>query len=120
MSRTVEVRHRGQAYRIVVSQLALSFMLLIGAALMLRSFAKLQQVDAGFRTENVLTLTLDLNWAKYTNPERRVDRARVLGVIESLWERVRALPGVVTTGSAWTLMPLVMRSMMARSSSRLG
>ena len=87
---------------LVVSQLALSFMLLIGAALMLRSFAKLQQVDAGFRTENVLTLTLDLNWAKYTNPERRVDRARVLGVIESLWERVRALPGVVTTGSAWT------------------
>jgi predicted permease len=87
---------------LVVSQLALSFMLLIGAALMLRSFAKLQRVDAGFRTENVLTLTLDLNWAKYTNPARRVDRARVLGVIESLWERVRALPGVVTTGSAWT------------------
>jgi putative ABC transport system permease protein len=87
---------------LVVSQLALSFMLLIGAALMLRSFAKLQQVDAGFRTENVLTLTLDLNWAKHTNPEGRLDRERVLGVIEPLWERVRNLPGVVTAGSAWT------------------
>ncbi len=86
---------------LVVSQLALSFMLLIGAALMLRSFAKLQQVDAGFRTENVLTMRLDLNWSKYTT-ESRTDPQRVLKMIEPLWERVRAMPGVVTTGTAWT------------------
>ncbi len=87
---------------LAVSQLALSFMLLIGAALMLRSFAKLQQVDAGFRSDNVLTMTLDLNWSKYTTPERRADRAKVLELFEPLWERVRALPGVVTAGTAWT------------------
>jgi predicted permease len=86
---------------LVVSQLALSFMLLIGAALMLRSFAKLQQVDAGFRTENVLTMRLDLNWSKYTT-ESRTDPQRVLKMIEPLWERLRAMPGVVTTGTAWT------------------
>src|SRR5262249_36188483 len=45
---------------LVVSQLALSFMLLIGAALLLRSFAKLQRVETGFRSDRVLTLTLDL------------------------------------------------------------
>lgn len=87
---------------LVVSQLALSFMLLIGAALMLRSFARLQQVDAGFRTENVLTMRLDLNWSKYTTTESRTDPQRVLKMIEPLWERVRAMPGVVTTGTAWT------------------
>ncbi|MFI5006631.1 MAG: ADOP family duplicated permease [Solirubrobacterales bacterium] len=87
---------------LVVSQLALSFMLLIGAALMLRSFAKLQQVDAGFRSENVLTMRLDLNWSRYTTTERRTDAQRVLTVVEPLWDRLRAMPGVVTTGTAWT------------------
>jgi putative ABC transport system permease protein len=87
---------------LAVSQLALSFMLLIGAALMLRSFAKLQQVDAGFRSENVLTMTIDLNWSKYTTPEHRADRERLLKVFEPLWERVRGIPGVVTAGTAWT------------------
>ncbi len=87
---------------LAVSQLALSFMLLIGAALMLRSFAKLQQVDAGFRADNVLTMTLDLNWSKYTTPERRLDREQVLKVFEPLWEHVRGIPGVVTAGTAWT------------------
>ena len=87
---------------LAVSQLALSFMLLIGAALMLRSFAKLQQVDAGFRADNVLTMTVDLNWSKYSTPERRVDREQVLKVFEPLWEKVRGIPGVVTAGTAWT------------------
>jgi predicted permease len=88
---------------LAVSQLALSFMLLIGAALMLRSFAKLQSVDAGFRSDHVLTMTVDLNWAKYAAPDRRqADRQRILQTFDPLWERVRALPGVVTTGTAWT------------------
>jgi predicted permease len=87
---------------LAVSQLALSFMLLIGAALMLKSFANLQKVDPGFRADHVLTMTVDLNWSKYATPERQVDRQRVLQVFEPLWERVRAVPGVVTSGSAWT------------------
>ena len=87
---------------LAVSQLALSFMLLIGAALMLRSFAKLQQVDAGFRSDNVLTMTVDLNWSKYTTPERQVDREQVLKVFEPLWQNVRAIPGVVSAGTSWT------------------
>ena len=50
---------------LVVSQVAFSFMLLIAAGLMLRSFWKLQQVDPGFRPENVLTARVSLNWSKY-------------------------------------------------------
>jgi predicted permease len=87
---------------LAVSQLALSFMLLIGAALMLKSFAKLQSVDAGFRADHVLTMAVDLNWSKYATPDRRADQKRILQTFDPLWERVRALPGVVTTGSAWT------------------
>jgi putative ABC transport system permease protein len=55
---------------LVVSQVAFSFMLLIAAGLMLRSFVKLQQVDAGFRPENVLTARLSLNWSKYDEDEK--------------------------------------------------
>ncbi len=50
---------------LVVSQVAFSFMLLIAAGLMLRSFWKLQQVDPGFKPENVLTARVSLNWTKY-------------------------------------------------------
>jgi predicted permease len=50
---------------LVVSQVAFSFMLLIAAGLMLRSFWKLQQVDPGFRPENVLTARVSLNWSRY-------------------------------------------------------
>jgi putative ABC transport system permease protein len=87
---------------LVVWQLALSFMLLIGAALMLRSFSKLQGVDAGFRTENVLTLSLDLNFSRYSTPEHQADLPRINQYYAGLHEAVRALPGVVHVGEAWT------------------
>ncbi|HEY6546817.1 MAG TPA: ABC transporter permease, partial [Vicinamibacteria bacterium] len=47
---------------LVTAQLALSFVLLTGAALMLRSFAQLSHVEPGFRTENVLNAEVHLNW----------------------------------------------------------
>ena len=51
-------------------QVAASFMLLIGAGLTLRSVIKLQQVDPGFSTDNLLTMRIDLNFSKY--PAARV------------------------------------------------
>jgi predicted permease len=86
---------------LVVSQLALSFTLLIGAALMLRSFAKLSAVDPGFQVENVLTMGLHLNWSTHTT-ESGIDLARVTAFHDALAERVRALPGVAVAGNAWT------------------
>jgi predicted permease len=87
---------------LVVTQLAFSFTLLIGAALMLRSLAKLQAVDPGFEVENVLTLGLHLNWSTHSMPERGIDTERVVALHDTLLERVRALPGVIHAGNAWT------------------
>ena len=50
---------------LVVGQVALSFMLLVGAGLMIRSFVKLQHVNAGYTSNNVLTATVSLNFSKY-------------------------------------------------------
>jgi putative ABC transport system permease protein len=87
---------------LVVSQLALSFVLLIGAALMLRSFAKLREVDAGFRAERVLTGEVHLNWSRYTNPGKGADHAKLVSVHKALQDRLQSLPGVVEVAAAWT------------------
>jgi predicted permease len=81
---------------LIVAQVAISFMLLIGAGLMLRSFVKLQQVDPGFKAEDVLTMRIDLDFAKYTTPELRADfYGRVLG-------RLAAEPGVGSVAASAT------------------
>jgi len=87
---------------LVVAQLAFSFILLIGAALTLRSLAELGRVDAGFRAENVLTMSIDLNWSKYTAEGHRTDREKVLAFHEALADRTRSMPGVIGVGAAWT------------------
>lgn len=92
----------GLRAELVVSQLAVSFVLLIGAALTLRSFVNLLNVDAGFRTDKVLTASVNLNWSHYQTPESRVDRQRVVDFHRRLEERLRAQPGVVEVGQAWT------------------
>jgi putative ABC transport system permease protein len=51
---------------LVVTQVAISFALLITAGLMLRSFIKLQQVNAGYNPEKVLVLRMSTNWSKLT------------------------------------------------------
>ena len=82
-------RHRVRNL-LVVSQIAISLILLTGAGLMIRSFIKLQQVDGGFQTERVLTLLLDLNWSKYDTAEKQRDFHR------SLLSKAQTLPGVTS------------------------
>ncbi len=81
---------------LIVVQVAVSFMLLIGAGLMLRSLWKLQQVDPGFHTERVLTSRLDMNFSKYDDAEKR--RAFQLRLLE----RLAVQPGVVSAAMAGT------------------
>jgi putative ABC transport system permease protein len=88
-------RHRVRSALIVV-QVAISFMLLIGAGLMLRSLWKLHRVDPGFATEQVLTTRLDLNFSKYTDLEKR------RGFQRRLLERIDGQPGVVSAAIAGT------------------
>jgi len=75
---------------LVVCQVAFSFMLLIGAGLMLRSLVKLQSVDAGITPQRVLAMRTSLNWSKYIDGDKR--RAAV----EMLLDRVRSEPGVLS------------------------
>ncbi|HWY68732.1 MAG TPA: ABC transporter permease [Terriglobales bacterium] len=51
---------------LVVAQVTVSFMLLVGAGLMLRSIVNLQRVDPGFRVDHLLTLRMSANFSKYT------------------------------------------------------
>ncbi|MEP6993652.1 MAG: ABC transporter permease [Acidobacteriota bacterium] len=79
---------------LIVGQVAISFVLLIGAGLMLRTLWKLKQIDPGFRADRVLTSRLDLNFSKYTSSdERRAFQDRLL-------ERLATEPGVLTVALA--------------------
>lgn len=73
---------------LVVSEVALSLILLVGAGLMIRSLAQLVNVPPGFDPKNVLTGRISLTSQIYQKPEERV-----LYINQSL-ERLKALPGV--------------------------
>jgi putative ABC transport system permease protein len=76
---------------IVAAQVALSLVLLVSAALLLRSFMKLATLDIGFDRNNVLMVQADLKTAKVA-PEQQ------LATYEQMESRLGALPGVVSVG----------------------
>ena len=78
---------------LVVSQVALSLILLVGAGLMIRSFAKLQAVDPGFDPEGVLTARVQLAGQRF-----RASSAATT-FFTQLLERVQRVPGVVSVGA---------------------
>jgi len=87
---------------LVAWQLALSFVLLIGASLTLRSFQNLRQVDAGFHGERVLSARVNLNFTTYGNAEHRIDADKVAAFNQSMEDLIRQRAGVVAVGAAWT------------------
>jgi predicted permease len=66
-ARTVTARHGGLRGALVVGEIALALVLLTGAGLMIRSFARMRAVDLGFRPENVVAMTVDLPRSAYQN-----------------------------------------------------
>ncbi len=90
-------RHLWLRSGLVVSEIALSLMLLATASLLMKSFQRLHEVSPGFTSENVLTATLALPAAKYKTPEQQAAFA------EQLIARVRTLPGVTAAGLTSTL-----------------
>jgi putative ABC transport system permease protein len=91
----------GRATRnaLVVFEVATAVVLLVGSGLMIRSFQELRGTALGFRTEQVLTLRLNLSPQSY--PE--VDQ--IYAFIRTLNERVNALPGVQWAGTWGTGIP---------------
>jgi putative ABC transport system permease protein len=88
---------------LVVTEVALSVMLLVGAGLMLRSFSRLRSVNPGFRTDHALTLRVSL-----PVPEGRIstaDENRFMSFFDRALERVGQLPGVTAAGAA-NMIPL--------------
>jgi putative ABC transport system permease protein len=86
---------------LVVAQLALAVVLVTGAGLLLRSFAKLRATDPGFRTEQVLKAGFTLPASRYPQQfDRYPAWPEVLGFYGRLVERVRAIPGVRTVALA--------------------
>ena len=77
---------------LVVSEVALSLVLLVGAGLMIRSLWLLQRVDPGFESRGVVTMHVELSRARYSDAKARAFLAQLL-------ERVRALPGVEAAGA---------------------
>ncbi len=81
---------------LVASQLAIAFVLLTGAGLLLRSLNRLQHVDPGFRADHVLTFLLDV-------PSERHPRAQRAIFVQQLLRATRALPGVKSASAVFGL-----------------
>jgi putative ABC transport system permease protein len=90
---------RGQSARrvLVVSEFALSLVLLIGAGLLIRSFVALQRVQPGYNAQNVLSFRVTIPGNRYPTNE---DISRFVHELEI---KMRALPGVESAGSIFQL-----------------
>lgn len=76
----------------VSCQVGLTLVVLVGAGLLIRSFARASSIDAGFQSERVLTMTVSLPDARYGDPGRRS------AFFSELLRRSAALPGVESAG----------------------
>ena len=84
---------------LVIFEVAMSIVLLSGAGLLVRSFMALQQVDLGFRAENLLYARLPLPRGQYPTG---ADKQRFFG---NLLQRLQALPGVTAAAQTTTVPP---------------
>lgn len=79
---------------LMITEIAVSMVLLVGAGLLLRSFITLSGVDLGFQTERVMAMNINLSETIYQTPDRR------FAFFEDLASRVSNLPGVQAVGFA--------------------
>jgi putative ABC transport system permease protein len=91
-------RHRLRSV-LVTTEIAMAVVLLVGAGLMMKSLLRLLQSNVGFNPENVLTMSVVLPAAKYTDGNKQ------LSFYEQLNDRVQSLPGVNGAGTV-NVLPL--------------
>ncbi|HKP10884.1 MAG TPA: ABC transporter permease, partial [Blastocatellia bacterium] len=83
---------RGHRLRgaLVVVQIAIAFVLLVSAGLLIKSFAQLQRVEVGFNQQRLLTMQITLPPAQYAKP------SDILGFYREATQRLSSLPGVMS------------------------
>ena len=81
---------------LVIAQVAVSFVLLIGAGLMLRSFMKLESVNPGFNPDRLLTMRISPNFSRYA------DTQRAATLEDEILRRVKQISGVQSAALATT------------------
>ena len=84
---------------LVISEIAMTLVLLVCAGLLIRTVARLRNVDAGFNANNILAMSIGLPAAKYPKPEN------VIAFNKEIVERIAALPGVKAAGTT-SVLPL--------------
>ena len=82
---------------LIVSEIALSFVLLAGAGLLIKSFINLRRIDPGFNADNVLVMRLRVGGNRYKAAEQRVQ------IYNQVVESVEAVPGVQSAGAVLSL-----------------
>jgi putative ABC transport system permease protein len=90
------VRGRQLQSGLVVFEVAVALLLLVGAGLMIKSFALMNRVELGFDRENVLTVQISL-------PDTRYEGERTVAFWRDLVGRVGSLPGVTAAGATSVL-----------------
>jgi putative ABC transport system permease protein len=90
--RTTSAGVRASRWRgaLVIGEVSLALILVVGAGLMMKSLYRLLSVDAGIRTEHVITMQMSLRSAQYDK------KPAILNFWDQLLSRVRALPGIQT------------------------
>jgi predicted permease len=83
---------------IAAAQLAITLVMLVGAGLLGRSLLRVLSVKPGFRTEQIVAI--DLTMPPAENPQ---GRARNIGFLNTLFDRLKTIPGVQEVGGANTL-----------------
>ena len=91
---------------LVITEVALTSVLLVGAGLMINSFARLVSVDPGFSPKRVTTFKFGLPPLKYPEPNRQA------AFYQDLVARVQSLPGTLAAGASLTL-PVNRQSMIS-------
>jgi len=84
---------------LVITEVAMTLVLLVAAGLLVRTLLRLNRVDKGFNSQNVLTMNIGLPSLKYPKPEN------VIAFYQQATERISALPGVKAAGIT-SVLPL--------------
>jgi putative ABC transport system permease protein len=93
-------RHERSRSLLVISEVTLAVLLLIGSALLIRSFVALRRVNPGFDAHSILTMRMALTGQRFATT------AAVAGLLRDGVERINALPGVEVAAATLTGLPL--------------